>query len=156
MNVNQHPTGLKFSRADRRTRIIAAFITASIMMVFFLLWAGGHGWYDSTYLFGICGFQQRYGLPCPTCFWRRAGQAFISGDILRSFYIQPAAALMYSLLLIIAFFALLTFLFGIHFRLPERFRQRKYLWFTIAGVVLVILAAWILTLIRAFRGIEVV
>ncbi len=154
MDSNQRPTGSKFYRADRGTRIIAAFIAASIMMIFFFLWAGGHGWYDSTYLFGICGFQQRYGLPCPTCFWTRAGQAFASGDVLRSFYIQPAAAAFYSILALVAFFALLTLVFGIQFRLPKRFRERKCMWITAAGIVLVILASWIVSLVRAIQGIE--
>jgi hypothetical protein len=124
--------------------------------MFSFLWAVSHGWIDSAALFGVCGFQQRTGLPCLGCYWTRAGQAFVTGHILRSFYMQPAAATFYSLVTLAAFFALLSSLFGIQFAFLDRFRSKKIFWIAAAGGAGLVLAAWALEVIRTMMEVEFV
>ncbi len=124
--------------------------------IFSFLWACAQGWIDSASLFGVCGFQQRTGLPCLGCYWTRAGQAFVTGHILRSFYIQPAAAAFFSLAAFAVFFALLSGLFGIQCGLLHRFRSKKFFWTMVAGGVGLILAAWVLEVIRTIMEVEFV
>jgi hypothetical protein len=124
--------------------------------MFFFLWACAQGWIDSTSLFGVCGFQQRTGLPCLGCYWTRAGQAFVTGHILRSFYIQPAAAIFYSVATLAAIFALLSSLFGIQFAFLDRFRSKKFFWKVAAGGAGLVLAAWVLEVIRTMMEVEFV
>lgn len=124
--------------------------------IFLFLWAGARGWVDSTFLLGVCGFQQRTGLPCLGCYWTRAGQAFVTGHILRSFYIQPAAATFYSVGVLAVFFALLSGLFGIQCALLNRFRSKRFFWKIAAGGGGLVLAAWILEVIRTMMEVEFV
>jgi hypothetical protein len=124
--------------------------------MFFFLWACAQGWIDSASLFGVCGFQQRTGLPCLGCYWTRAGQAFVTGHILRSFYIQPAAATFYSAATLAAIFALLSGLFGVQFTFLDRFRSKKFFWIVAAGGAGLVLAAWVLEVIRTMMEVEFV
>jgi len=124
--------------------------------MFSFLWACAQGWVDSASLFGVCGFQQRTGLPCLGCYWTRAGQAFATGHILRSFYIQPAAAAFYSVAALSAIFALLSGLFGIQCTFLIRFRSKRLFWKLAAGGIGLVLAAWVLEVIRTMMEVEFV
>jgi hypothetical protein len=124
--------------------------------MFSFLWAGARGWIDSAALFGVCGFQQRTGLPCLGCYWTRAGQAFATGHILRSFYIQPAAAIFYSMAVLAAVFALLSGLFGIQCTFLNRFRSKRLFWKLAAVGTGLVLAAWVLEVIRTILEVEFV
>jgi len=148
MEPGQQPSSLKlFQRASARRRIIAAFIFLAIAAVFLLAWLMGR--YHITLYPFACGFKQRYGLPCPTCGMTTAVLAFAHGHIIRSFYLQPAAAFFCCVAIVIAFFALLTAVFGVYSPLFERRLASLKLRYIIAAILFVFAAGWAVTLARA-------
>lgn len=156
MTTCQRPLKRIFVRISSRQRTIAIVVFLAIGGMFVYLWAVKCGWLDSTSLLGVCGFQQRTGLPCLGCYWTRAGQAFVAGHILLSFYIQPAAAVFYSAAVVIAFFALLSGVFGVQFAFLKRFYSKKVFWIVTAAGGVLILAAWLLEVVRTILEVEVV
>ena len=130
-------------------RIAAGAVFVSILVIFVVLWAGASGWVDMGRLFGICGFKQVYGLPCPTCYVTSSAMAFVKGRIFESLYIQPAGTALCCGLLVSGVVALLISVFGVNFRfLHYRLRWRTIKYF-VAGVLVVLAAGWAVTLSRA-------
>ena len=130
-------------------RIVAGVVFVAVLGVFGVLSAGAHSWIDMSRLFGICGFKQVYGLPCPACYITTSAMAFVQGRILESFYLQPAGAVFCCGLMAIATLALLIAGFGVNFGLlhqPLRWRTIKYF---VASVLIILAAGWAVTLARA-------
>jgi len=99
-----------------------------------------------------CGFKQRYSLPCPTCGMTTSILAFARGSIFESFYIQPAAALMCSIMVVAAFLALLKAVLGIHFRFLDSLFSKIKVKYLILTLIIVIAAGWAVTLARALAA----
>ena len=78
--------------------------------------------------------------------------AFARGSIFESFYIQPAAALMCSIMVIAAFLALLKAVLGIHFRFLDSLFSKIKVKYLILIVILIIAAGWAVTLARALAA----
>jgi len=135
-----------FTRATVRQRLIAAVVFFAIAGSFAALWLVAR--YDINIYPFPCGFKQRFGLPCPTCGYTHAALYFAQGQIIRSFYTQPAAALFCSLAVVIAFFAFLVAVFGIYSPAFKRLILSLKLRYVIAVLVLVLLAGWAVTLLR--------
>jgi hypothetical protein len=131
------------------TKLIAAAIFLGIVCVFVLLWLGEKGTLQFRYVFGVCGFKQRFGLPCPGCGWTHAAQAFVAGDVIRSFQIQPAAAVFCGVAILTAILALNTAMFGIHSRLQQLLLQSRFWKYVIVGACVIILLGWLVTLAKA-------
>jgi hypothetical protein len=130
-------------------RVVAGVVFIAVLGIFGVLLAGAHGWVDMSQLFGICGFKQVYGLPCPGCYLTTSAMAFVRGKILESFYLQPAGAVLCCGLVAIATVALLIAGFGVNFgflRQPLRWRTIKYF---VASVLIILAAGWAVTLARA-------
>ena len=130
-------------------RVAAGAVFIFVVVVFVVLFAGARGWLDMGRLFGICGFKQVYGLPCPTCYVTTSAMAFVQGRILDSFYIQPAGAVLCCVLLVVGVTALLISVFRVNFGFlhrPWRWRTIKYF---VAGALIVLAAGWAVTLARA-------
>jgi hypothetical protein len=72
--------------------------------------------------------------------------AFAQGKILKAFYIHPAAALFCCVLIITAFLAFLIAVFGVYFRFLNRFFAEVKIRHIILAVIIIILAAWAVTL----------
>jgi hypothetical protein len=148
MEPSQQPSSSKlFLRASARRRITAALVFLAIAAVFLLAWLMGR--YHITLYPFPCGFKQRYGLPCPTCGMTTSVLAFAQGQIIRSFYIQPAAAFFCALAVAAAFFALLTAVFGIYSPILERRLASLKLRYIVAALLFVLAAGWAVTLARA-------
>lgn len=131
-----------------RVRLGYALIFLTVAGAFGVLWAAERGHIELRMVLGVCGFKQRFGLPCPGCGWTHAAQAFVTGRFMEAFLIQPAAALFCLIGMVTAFFSLLFAVFGVDFGLPKRI-------FTPAGTKLLLVAAavavvvgWIFTLAR--------
>ncbi|MBN2019454.1 MAG: DUF2752 domain-containing protein [Sedimentisphaerales bacterium] len=138
------------TRATRRQRLIAAIVLLSIGGCFAACWIVAR-YKIPIYPFG-CGFKQRYGLPCPTCGMTTSVMAFAQGRFRDSFYIQPAAFVFCSLIVIIAFFAFLTAAFGIYSpRFWRRLVSIKLRYYIIISA-LVLIAGWAITLARALAS----
>jgi hypothetical protein len=147
MAPSQQPNVPKtFTRASARQRLIAAIVFFAIAGSFAALWLVAH--YNITLYPFPCGFKQRYGLPCPTCGFTHAAIYFAQGQIIRSFYTQPAAALFCILAVATAFFAFLVTASGIYSPLLERRITSVKLRYIIAALVLVLAAGWAVTLAR--------
>jgi hypothetical protein len=134
-------------RASRRQRLIAAIVFLAIAAGFLLAWLMGH-YHFSPWPFA-CGFKQRYGLPCPTCGMTHSVLAFAQGNIILSFYSQPAAALFCCLAVVAAFFAFLTAVFGIYSPTFERGIISLKLRYIIAAILVIFAAGWAVTLAMA-------
>ncbi|MCI0499411.1 MAG: DUF2752 domain-containing protein, partial [Planctomycetales bacterium] len=129
-------------------RLAAAGIFLAITAVFGLLWASGQGHIDLSRWLGICGFKQRFGLPCPGCGWTHAAQRFVQGHPAEAFEAQPAAMFFCSIAAIAAIFALHVSVFGIDFRLSRRLFGSTGAGILIIAAILIILAGWVVTLAR--------
>jgi len=133
-------------------RAIAGGILACIFVFFFILRWAEIGRIKPGYLLGVCGFKQRYGLPCPGCGWTHSAQAFAAGDVVRSFVLQPAAAFFCGLLVIIAILALQTLIFGIHSTLLRVMTNARFWKYGLIGSGIIVLLGWGVTLVRALAA----
>jgi len=131
---------------------VTALVGFSILAVFGALWGLQKLGFDFGSLFNPCGFKQRTELPCPACGMTTSVQAFARGHVLRAFYVQPAAALLCSLLVLGGFLALLVAASGVYFNCFDRFAREVKIGYVIVGLVVVLAAGWAVTLARALAA----
>jgi hypothetical protein len=77
---------------------------------------------------------------------------FVRGEIFGrngAFYVQPAAALLCSILLIAAILAFLIAVFGVYFGFIDRFFKEVKIRYIILALLIIISAGWAVTLARA-------
>jgi hypothetical protein len=139
-------------RASRDGRLAVGVVLLGVVFFFLLLWLSSGNIIDIGLWVGPCGFKQRYGLPCPTCGWTSSGEAFVRGDLRGSYYIQPAAALMYSVLALGAFLAFFQAVFGVYFRFLQSFWSGLKVRYLIGAVIIVVAGGWAVTLIRGLAA----
>lgn len=144
--------GKIFCRASGRQRLIAGVIFLAIAGFFGLFVLAARGKIDIGRWLPICGFKQRYNLPCFTCGMTAATLAFAKGKIFQSFYTQPAAALLWCVLVIIAFLAFLTAGFGVYSGFLKRFVAEVKIKYLLLGLIVIIIAGWAVTLSRALAN----
>jgi len=137
------------SRASVKGRVIALVVFLLVVGLFAPLVLAANDKIDIERLLGLCGFKQRYGLPCPTCGITTAAIAFVSGRIFTAFYIQPAGALFCFILLVSAFLAFVTAVFGVYFAFLKRFFSEVRVKAIILTILAIIAAGWAVTLARA-------
>jgi hypothetical protein len=133
-------------------RLIGLAIFAGISGAWAFLWLAEKGMIQPQYVLGVCGFKQRYGLPCPGCGWTHSAQAFVTGDIGRSFVQQPAAMVFCAVSVMVWILALHTAVFGIHFRLRQVLSNPRFWKYVLICSGAVILLGWMATLVRTFVG----
>jgi Protein of unknown function (DUF2752) len=112
----------------------------------------GHYHIDMGRFLGTCGFKQRTGLPCPTCGMTTATLAFAQGKIAEAFYIQPACALLCSVIVVATALALVVAVFGVYFYFIERFFVEIKLRYLILALLIILAAGWAVTLARALAA----
>ena len=115
MHSSQHLKSKFLCRATPAGRRGAWGIFLFLAAFFIFSWFASTGKIDIGRLFGPCGFKQRYSLPCPTCGMTTCALVFARGRIVEAFYIQPAGALLLCLMVVSAFLALHTAVFGVYF-----------------------------------------
>ena len=148
--TNQPPKFLKREKLSPKARIIAGIVFCVIIAGAVCLWASAKGYVRLGPLLGVCGFKQRFGLPCPGCGWTHAGRAFFTGHILEAFWIQPAATVFCVVVVFVAIFALHCTVFGIDFGFLKRlFNSASGISILLLSAVVVILGGWAVTLIRS-------
>ncbi len=153
MQRRQLPNAARFTRratpSQRRTSLA---VSLSILALFAGLWVLQSVGFDFGTIFNPCGFKQRTGLPCPACGMTTAVLAFARGEIFNAFYIQPAAAALCSLLLLIAFLTLLTATLGVYFNVFDRLLHETKVTYWIVVLLVILAAGWMVTLARAFAA----
>jgi len=153
MQVSQQLNKPKFfCRASHRQRSASALIFLAVLAFFGLFWLAANGKIDLGRWLVPCGFKQKYGLPCPTCGMTTAVVAFAQGKVLEAFYIQPAAALLCCMFLIIAFLAFLIAFFGVYFRFINRFFAEVKIKHIILALIVITAAGWAVTLAQALAA----
>jgi hypothetical protein len=145
----QTNAGRWLRRASPGRRKIAALIAAAVISLFASLYLLQRLGFDFGLVFGPCGMKQRTGLPCPTCGMTTSVLAFARGDLVKAFYVQPAGGFLCSILVTVAFFALLTALFGVYFKALDRLFMgiRARTW--VIGLLIILAAGWAVTMARA-------
>jgi hypothetical protein len=123
-----------------------------ILGTFVVLWGLQRFGFDFGLLFPPCGLKMRTGWPCPTCGMTTAVLAFARGEVLSAFYIQPAAGLLCTLLVAIAFFSMLMGGAGVYFTFLDRLFAEIRGWQVLAVLAAVLLAGWVVTLARAWAA----
>ncbi len=78
--------------------------------------------------------------------------AFAQGKIFEAFFIQPACALLCSVLAVIAFLAFVIAVFGVYFRFLEHFFAEVKVRYIILALIVIIAAGWAVTLARALAA----
>ena len=143
-----------YRRATRQQRLIAGIIFLFIAGFFTISFLAGAGKINLNHLLGQCGFRQRTGLPCPSCFMTTSCIYFIQGRIWDSFYTQPAAALLCVLLVICGFLSFLTAVFGIYFTFLDYVFCRANIKYIVLAAIIIAAAGWAVAFARvlAARG----
>jgi hypothetical protein len=150
MQTSQQVNRRKFyDRASPRQRTIAALVCAAIVVFFGVFAVAGHYQVDMGRWLGYCGFQQKTGLPCPTCGMTTATLAFAQGRIFEAFYVQPAGGLLCSVMVVVALLAFVIAVSGVYFRFIRRFFSEIKIRYMIAALIIVIASGWAVTLARA-------
>lgn len=150
--IQQLNKGKFFSRASSHQRMIGVIVCLAIVAFFGVFALAGHNKIDMGRWLGYCGFKQRYGLPCPTCGMTTATLAFAQGKILQAFYIQPAGALLCSVLVVAAILSFVTAVFGVYFHFLRHFFSEIKLRYIILALIAIIAAGWAVTLARALAA----
>ncbi|MBU1261111.1 MAG: DUF2752 domain-containing protein [Planctomycetes bacterium] len=136
-----------FWRAEPKDRIVFLAIFLAVCVIFGLFWLAAKGVINLSPL-GECAFKRNYGIPCPTCGFTTAISVFVTGGIIKAFWIQPAAAAMCVVLLLAAFFSLLSATTGINFSFLPPIRIWRIEYLLIAGAI-ILAASWAVTIARA-------
>ena len=154
MPVSQQLNKTKFfCRASRRQRASSALVCLVLLALFGLLWLAAY--YKIPLSPYGCGFKQKYDLPCPTCGMTTSVFKFVRGEIFGqngSFYVQPAAALLCSVLVVVASLAFIIAVFGVYFRFINRFFNEVKVRHIVLVLVIIIAAGWAVTLARALAA----
>jgi hypothetical protein len=148
-SIQQSNSTKKFVRLTFNERLWALAVFFIILLGFGLVYSSTRGWVDMSRLFGVCGFKQRCGLPCPGCHMTHSAQAFVQGRIGESFYIQPAGAVFCIGFAVAGIFALLMGIIGVKCMILDRFFVSQLLKYILVAVVIVVLGGWAVTLSRA-------
>ena len=148
----QTNSGPRIRRASARQRKIAALIVVGVFGLFAGLWLLQRVGFDFGLVFGLCGMKQRTGLPCPTCGMTTCVLAFARGDLLTAFYVQPAGAFLCMLLVVGAFFAFLTCVFGVYFSAFDRLFAEMRIKYVVVGLLVILAAGWAVTMARALAA----
>lgn len=130
-------------------RIVCLCVFSAILSLFVFLWLASRGDVDVERVFGVCGFKQRYSLPCPGCGITRSAMEFVQGHFVKSFYIQPAGGVM---CVVLATGGLLCFsrgIFGTRL-IPASVSVGTAVKYTLICGVIIIVCGWAVTLARAF------
>jgi len=141
-----------FCRATNQQRIIAGAAFLGIAATFGLFAMIGHYKIDIGRWLMPCGFKQRFGLPCPTCGMITSLLAFSQGKVFEAFYTQPAGALLYSIMAVVAFLALFTAIFGVYFEFIRSFFAKVKIRYIIVALLVIVAAGWAVTLARALAA----
>lgn len=136
-----------FCRAEPKDRIVFLAVFLAVCVIFGLFWLAAKGVINLS-PFGECAFKRNYGIPCPTCGFTTAISVFVTGGIIKAFWIQPAAATMCVVLLFVAFFSLLSAIIGINFSFLPPIRIWRIEHILIAGAI-ILAAGWAVTIARA-------
>lgn len=136
-------------RASARQRKIAALIALGVIGLFAGLWLLQQIGFDFGLIFPRCGVKQRWGLTCPTCGMTTSVLAFARGEILTAFYVQPAAAFLCTVLVVVAFFALLMSVSGVYFTVLDRLIEEVSIKHLALALLIILAAGWAVTLARA-------
>lgn len=139
-------------RASKRERTTAAVIACGVFGLFAGLWLLQRVGFDFGVIFPPCGLRMRTGLTCPTCGMTHAVLAFAQGHVLTAFYLQPAAGLLCSLLVLAAFFAFLIAVSGVYFRFLDRLFAEVRIVHVVVGLLVILVAGWAVTLARALAA----
>lgn len=142
--------GKVFNRATAKQRLISGLVVFIIAAFFCLLGLVVH-YKIALWPYG-CGLKQAYNLPCPTCGMTTAVLTFTQGRIFEAFYIQPAGAFFCSLLVVSAFLALLTAVFGVYFQFLKRFFTEVKIRHLVLALIVIIAAGWAVTMARGLAA----
>ena len=127
-------------------------IACGIFGLFASLWLLQRVGFDFGLIFPPCGLRMRTGLTCPTCGMTTAVLAFARGQILTAFYLQPAAGLLCSLLIVAAFFTFLIAVSGVYFSFLDRLFAEVRIIHVVVGLLVILAAGWAVTLARALAA----
>ena len=153
MHKRQQDTGSHvIRRASAGERKIAAIVACGILGSFVGLWGLQRVGFDFSRIFPPCGLKMRTGLTCPTCGMTTAVLAFARGRILTAFYVQPAAGLLCSLLVVVAFFTFLIAIGGVYFQFIDQLFAEVRIIHVVVGLLVILAAGWAVTLARALAA----
>lgn len=149
MRTSQHPISLKTERPVPAVyRWISAGIFTYIVGEFVFLWLCAREYIQPEFILGVCGFKQRYQLPCPGCGITHSAMEFVTGHIFRSFYTQPAGAIICIFAFVVGVFAFIVAVFGRDFGLIQRFNWRVVLRYLVISAIVIFGGGWAVTLAR--------
>jgi hypothetical protein len=149
MTTNQEPKNEKARiKATNTYRLVAGCLFVLVVGFFVYMFLGARGIINLRSQFGICGFKQSYGLPCPGCGWTTSTLAFVQGHVGQSLYIQPAACVFCIAIAISGVFALLSAVLAIRFSFLDR-PFAVIVKYVVLAIIILVAGGWAVTLSRA-------
>ena len=153
MLQNQHTNGIKCpKKLSISCRLIALGVFLAILLAFAFLWICSRGYLEAGMVLGVCGFKQHFQLPCVGCGITTSSQAFVSGHILQSFYIQPAGGVLCTISAGVGVYSLLIAAFGVDFGWLRKFSFSKSWKYLLIGAIVVFMGGWAVTLARTIAS----
>jgi hypothetical protein len=153
MQTNQHLNSLKNAeKLSVPCRLIAGAVFLLIAAGFVFLWVCAKGYLEPAMILGICGFKQQFQLPCMGCGITTSSMAFVSGNVLGAFYIQPAGAVLCCVAVAVAGFSLLIAVFGVDLGLLEKIKWSRIWKYLLVAVIVIFTGGWAVTLARALSN----
>ena len=141
-----------FATTTGHHRIISGIIFTVIVLFFGTFAFAGHKNLDMGNYLGRCGFRAMYHLPCPTCDYTTATLAFAQGKILEAFNLQPACALLCSILVFTGIISFIIAVFGIKFRFVSKLFAEIKIHHIVLALIIIIISGWAVTLARAITN----
>lgn len=132
-------------------RIVCFSVFAAVVGFFVFLWISSRGDVDLERLFGICGFKQRHGLPCPGCGITTSSLHFVRGHFIKAFYIQPTGAIMCIAMAAMGLLCLSRAIFGTRL-IPAGVSISNAVKYLLLSVVIIFACGWAVTLARAIAA----
>jgi hypothetical protein len=138
-----------FAKSSLEDRLVFLGIFIGIASAFFIFYLYKEGIIKLD-PFGSqegCAFYRNFGIPCPTCYWTRAFDAFVKYGTTKALMVQPAATICYIIMILVGFFSLLSSILGVNFVFLPSVRLWRIEYIAIFATIIV-LAGWIITIIK--------
>ena len=118
--------------------VLLIFIPVGWVVIYII----SSGKIDGESLFGICGFRQKYDLPCPFCGMTSSAVLFSKGYFVRSFTTQPAGFALCLLSVVSWIISIMIFLPKTT-QIARRFLSNVGLFAVLFCIFVIIVASWL-------------
>ena len=142
-DVGDAKVNVKYRKLSDKQRLLWVLPTGLVVAFSVFGFLAANGKFDVGSNFGVCGFYQKYQMPCPSCGMSRAVIELYKGDLVGSVKEQPAAIVLIILAVGVSILGLVTAFKGVSLVLVERIKLKYIVFF----VIIIVIAGWVWRLV---------